>query len=80
MGAGPEKAKAPGIPEEISGKLRALAHDLSNSVETILQASSLLGQCKLDDNAKKWSGMIDKASRECAQINREIREVLRLAG
>ena len=78
--AGPEMGKVPGIPAEISGKLRALAHDLSNSVETILQASYLLGQCKLDDNAKKWSGMIDKASRECAQINREIREVLRLAG
>jgi len=80
MGAGPEMGKSPRIPAEISNKLRELAHDLSNAVETIMQASYLLGQCKLDENAKKWSGMIDKASRDCAQINREIREVLRVAG
>jgi hypothetical protein len=45
-----------------------------------MQASYLLAQCKLDENAKKWSEMIDRASRDCAQINREIREVLRSAG
>jgi len=80
MGAGPEMGPAAKIPAEISSKLRALNHDLSNSIETIMQASYLLGQCKMDENAKKWSGMIDKASRDCAQINREIREVLRSAG
>jgi hypothetical protein len=34
-------------PEQIS-HLRALAHDLSNSLEAIMQASYLLGQAKLD--------------------------------
>jgi len=65
------------IPPEINIKLRALAHDLSNSVETILQASYLLSQMKLDDNARKWNELIDKGSRECAKINREIRDILR---
>jgi signal transduction histidine kinase len=65
------------IPPEINLKLRALAHDLSNSIETILQASYLLGQMKLDDNARKWNELIDKGSRECAKINREIRDILR---
>jgi len=65
------------IPVEISSKLRALAHDLSNSVETIMQASYLLAQAKLDDDAKKWADLIEKAGRECAKINREIRDVLR---
>lgn len=65
------------IPAEINTKLRALAHDLSNSVETIMQASYLLAQSKLDNDTKKWADLIDKASRDCAKINREIREILR---
>ena len=34
------------FPPEINTKLRSLAHDLSNSVETIMQASYLLAQAK----------------------------------
>jgi hypothetical protein len=62
---------------EMTTKLRALAHDLSNSIETIMQASYLLAQCKLDDNGKKWLELIDNATRDAARINREIREILR---
>ena len=58
-------------------KLRSLAHDLSNSVETVMQASYLLAQAKLDDNNKKWVELIDNAARDAARINREIREILR---
>ena len=58
-------------------KLRTLAHDLSNSIETIMQASYLLAQAKLDDNNRKWLDLIDKAAQDAARINREIREVLR---
>jgi hypothetical protein len=57
--------------------MRSLAHDLSNSIETIMQASYLLSQAKLDDANKKWVELIDTASRDAARINREIREVLR---
>jgi signal transduction histidine kinase len=65
------------IPLPISKELRTLAHDLSNSIETIMQASYLLGQAKLDDANKKWLELIDQATRDAAKINREIREVLR---
>jgi len=65
------------IPAEINTKLRSLAHDLSNSVETIMQASYLLAQLSLDENAKKWTDLIDKASRDCAKINRDIRDILK---
>jgi K+-sensing histidine kinase KdpD len=58
-------------------KLRSLSHDLSNYIETIMQASYLLAQGKLDDNNKKWLELIDKASQDAARINREIREILR---
>jgi signal transduction histidine kinase len=61
----------------ISKELRTLAHDLSNSIETIMQATYLLNQAKLDDANRRWLDLIDQASREAARINREIRDVLR---
>ena len=65
------------ISPELNTKLRALAHDLSNSIETIMQASYLLSQANLDDTCKKWVSLIDNATRDAARINREIREILR---
>ncbi len=58
-------------------QLRTLSHDLSNYIETIMQASYLLAQAKLDDTNQKWLSLIDKASQDAARINREIREILR---
>ncbi len=65
------------MPPEVNTKLRSLAHDLSNSIETVMQASYLLAQAKLDDTNKKWLELIDNAARDAARINREIREVLK---
>ena len=65
------------LPDEVTGRLRMLTHDLSNSLETILQAAYLLGQAKLDANSKKWTQLIDAAAQDAARINREIREILR---
>ena len=65
------------IPAELSQQLRKLAHDLSNSMETVMQASYLLAQANLDENNKKWLSLIDQAARDAARINREIREILR---
>jgi len=71
------KVPAPKIADETGRQLRALAHDLANSIETIMQAAYLLSQMKLGDDAKKWTELVDKAARDCARINREIRGVLR---
>jgi len=73
----PNSDAAPKIPLSISKELRTLAHDLSNSIETIMQATYLLSQVKLDDTNKKWLDLIDQATRDAAKINREIRDVLR---
>ena len=62
---------------ETVGKLRILAHDLSNAIETVMQASYLLAQSRLDDENQKWLKMIDTAAQDAARINREIREILR---
>lgn len=76
VNAATEEIKKPAQGETIT-KLRGLSHDLSNYIETIMQASYLLAQSKLDDNNKKWLELIDKASQDAARINREIREILR---
>jgi signal transduction histidine kinase len=63
-------------PDEIA-QMRTLAHDLSNALEAILQASYLLGQSRLDDDPKRWAQLIDSSSQEAARLNREIRKLLR---
>lgn len=77
MSAQPKPEAVSKIPAETNGKLRALSHDLSNSLETIMQASYLLAQLGLQGDVKKWTDLIDKAVRDCARINREVREILR---
>lgn len=61
----------------VATQLRRLAHDLSNSIETVMQASYLLAQSRLDANGKKWNHMIETAAQDAARINRGIREILR---
>ena len=67
---------APDNNDEVA-QLRVLAHDLSNALEAILQASYLLGQAKLDESSQRWAQLIEKSSAEAAKINRELRRVLR---
>jgi hypothetical protein len=68
------------LPPDITRSLRALAHDLSNALETIMQACYLLGQGPLREEDRKWLDLIDNASQDAARINRAIREVLRGEG
>ena len=77
MSAQTEMEPTTKIPSDISTELRRLAHDLSNSLETIMQASYLLSQSKLDETSQRWAGLIDNATRDAARINREVREILR---
>jgi len=64
----------------VNKQLRSLAHDLSNSLETIMQASYLLAQAELKEADKKWLEMVESASRDAARISREMREILRAQG
>ncbi len=78
VSCGPSKmGNSPKIPPDVATKLRSLAHDLSNAIETVMQAGYLLGQAKLDEETRKWVTLIDNASRDAARINREIRDILR---
>jgi len=57
------------IPPEAAKELRALA--------TIVQASYLLTQANPPENMKRWVDMIDKASQDAVEINRNLRHILR---
>jgi signal transduction histidine kinase len=63
--------------DETVAILRTLAHDLSNAIENVMQASYLLGQAKLDDQNAKWLALINTAAQDAARINRQIREILK---
>ena len=65
------------MPLTANKQLRSLGHDLSNSLETIMQASYLLAQADLKEADKKWLEMVENASRDAARISREMREILR---
>ena len=65
------------IPAELANELRTLAHDLSNSLETIVQATYLLTQSVPPENVRRWVEMIDQASQDAVEINRNLRQILR---
>ena len=65
------------LPDETVTTLRKLAHDLSNAIENVMQASYLLGQAKLGDQNAKWLALINTAAQDAARINRQIRDILR---
>ncbi len=58
-------------------QLRALAHDLSNSLETIVQATYLLGQAHQGDESRRWVQLIERSSQDAVHINQKLREILR---
>jgi hypothetical protein len=65
------------IPAELAKELRALAHDLSNALETIVQATYLISQAGPPENTRRWVELIDQASQEAVKINQKLRRVLR---
>ncbi len=65
------------MPAEVARELRSLAHDLSNALETIVQASYLISQSDLPASSRRWMEMMDQASQEAVAINRKLREILR---
>jgi len=65
------------IPPELATELRRLAHDLSNALETMVQATYLISQAGPPENLRRWVNMIDQASQDAVKINNKLRQVLR---
>lgn len=65
------------ISADVVKELRVLAHDLSNALEAVVQATYLARQANPHENTRRWLEVIDKSSQEAAQINQKLREILR---
>lgn len=64
------------IPAELAKELGALAHDLSNALETIVQATYMISQSGPPENSRRWVEMIDEASQQAVKINLKLRQAL----
>ncbi len=65
------------ISAELAKDLRKLAHDLSNALETIVQATYLISQAGPPESSRRWVEMVDEASSEAVRINQKLRQILR---
>ena len=65
------------IPPEVVKQLRVLAHDLSNALETIVQATYLLSQSDPPESTARWVHLIDESCQEAVRLNQRLREILR---
>lgn len=78
IGFFPEMSEPTGkIPAEMVRELRALGHDLSNALETIVQATYLITQAGPPENQVRWVSLIDQASQDAVKINNKLRQILR---
>jgi hypothetical protein len=65
------------IPEDLAIEIRRLAHDLSNSLEIIVQTSYLLSMAELKEPATDWLRMLDSGVAKALDINLELREYIK---
>ena len=65
------------ISVEVVKELRIVAHDLSNALEAVVQATYLAKQTISSEDARRWLDVIDKSSQEAVRLNRKLREILR---
>ena len=65
------------IPEDLALEIRRLAHDLSNSLEIIVQTSYLLSMAELKEPASDWLRMLGSGVAKALDINLELREYIK---
>lgn len=67
----------PVLPDAIAAELRRLSHDLSNSLEVIVQTSYLLSLAELKEPAAEWLRMLDTGVSKALELNQSIRNYVR---
>ncbi len=70
----PSNAK---IPEEVALEIRRIAHELSNSLEVIVQTSYLLTLAELKEPASEWLRMLDGGVQRALELNLQLREYVK---
>jgi hypothetical protein len=75
--AKPDSAANSQIPEELALEIRRLSHDLSNSLEVIVQTSYLLSMAELKEPASDWLRMLDSGVNKALELNLQLREFIK---
>ncbi len=65
------------IPEDLALEIRRIAHDLSNSLEIIVQTSYLLSMAELKEPATEWLRMLDSGVAKALELNLQLREYVK---
>lgn len=75
--ASPAPSEKQLIPEEMGLEIRRLAHDLSNALEVIVQASYLLGMAELKEPAAEWLKTLDSGVAKALDLNLQLRNFIK---
>lgn len=65
------------LPEQLAADIRKLSHDLSNSLEIIVQTSYLLGTAGLTEPASDWLRMLEDGVNRSLDLNNSLRTYIR---
>ncbi|HEY0264021.1 MAG TPA: hypothetical protein VGC07_05820 [Granulicella sp.] len=65
------------IPDELAIEIRALAHDLSNALEIIVQTSYLLSTVELKEPASDWLQMLNSGVQKALDLNLALRQYVK---
>ncbi len=73
----PQGSAAETIPADLAIEARKLVHELSNSLEVIVQTSYLLGTLQLTEPGSDWLRMLDDGVRRAMDINLTLRDFMK---
>jgi hypothetical protein len=65
------------IPEQTALEMRRIAHELSNSLEVIVQTSYLLGMAELKEPASDWLKMLESGVNKALEQNLALRDFIK---
>jgi hypothetical protein len=59
-------------------EIRRITHDMNNALEIIVQASYLVNTTALSDQAKEWMKLLDQGVQQATDLNRKMRDFVRM--
>jgi hypothetical protein len=59
-------------------EIRRMTHDMNNALEILVQASYLVNTTALSDQAREWMKLLDLGIQQATDLNRELREFVRM--
>ena len=64
--------------ESDAKEIRRITHDMNNALEIILQSSYLVNTTALSDQAKEWMKLLDHGLQQATDLNRQMRDFIRM--